>query len=350
MNAKRFVKLTIASVAMVLVLITLTVVIMDPLCLYHKSFFGMYPEFYNERYIMAGIAKNFDYDCAIIGSSLSQNFRVSWFDEKFNCNTVKLAVGGLEPKEADLILNCISKNNGTPKKIFFEVRPRLFLIDDYDAAEDLPAYLYDDNILNDCKYVFNSAIWDRYMLNLKKSNEKNVVNEIDQSTAWNEEQPSGNKELALSAYKRPDISAPTHTRQEYEGYAKKNLEGIIKHIKENPSTEYYIYIPPVSVLYWDTVLRENNMDIVKSGLLYATEELLKYPNAKVFLFSNEKSISIIENLDNYFDDIHYNPEINEYMLECFVNGENELSKDNYITVLDSFFDELNSYDYESLFE
>lgn len=63
-----------------------------------------------------------------------------------------------------------------------------------------------------------------------------------------------------------------------------------------------------------------------------TEELLKYDNAKVFCFQGEEEI--VTNLDNYMDSIHFSSDINKFMLDKIIDGQNELTESNYKEKLD----------------
>lgn len=350
MSSKKFVKITIATTAVLLLAVVITVFIFDPLFQYHKPFFDLYPTDLSGGYVIPGVAKSFDYDCAIIGSSLSMNFDASQFEEAFGCDCAKLTVYGLEPKEADGLLNSISANSAKPQAIFFEVRPRVFLIDNYDDADDIPSYLVDNNYFNDSKYIFNSTIWGRFLLNMEKSSKKEFLGKLNFDTMWKDDVPGGSKETALSNYDRPEMSEPVHSLEEYAKYADKNMSGLLNHVEENPDIEYYIYFPPVSVLYWDTVIRGGNLKIIKDGMMKTVEKLLQYSNVNVFVYSNDKSLSTIKNLDHYIDSIHYDPEVSEYMLDCFISGENKLNIDNYASTLENFFSEIENYDYESVFE
>lgn len=76
---KKFCIQAISLIIAILVIIAIFTVVVDPLFQYHKPFFNIYIR--NERYQNPGILKNFDYDSVLTGSSMTENFRVSWFED-----------------------------------------------------------------------------------------------------------------------------------------------------------------------------------------------------------------------------------------------------------------------------
>lgn len=84
---KKFCIQAISLIIIALALIAIFTVIVDPLFQYHKPFFNVY--IVSERYQNPGILKNFDYDSILTGSSMTENFRVSWF-KNVDENVVKV--------------------------------------------------------------------------------------------------------------------------------------------------------------------------------------------------------------------------------------------------------------------
>lgn len=89
MMAKRFLKYFFAGTAVLLLLCILLVVIFDPFYQYHKPLPGLKAVLTDKEYQCVGSLKNFDYDAVIAGSSVSENYNNHWFDEGFNCTSIK---------------------------------------------------------------------------------------------------------------------------------------------------------------------------------------------------------------------------------------------------------------------
>ena len=87
---RRFVMISMSFVLVMLVLFGSIVYLIDPFCHYHMPWFGLQATPTNQVYYNPGIAEHAEYDSAIIGSSMVENFKVSWFDELFGGETVKL--------------------------------------------------------------------------------------------------------------------------------------------------------------------------------------------------------------------------------------------------------------------
>ena len=94
MSEKKFVRLTLALTAAFLVFVAAVNIVVDPLFQYHKPWFGLEPVITNERYQNAGVIKHFDFDNAILGTSLSENFTISEVNDTFGGNSVKLTMYG----------------------------------------------------------------------------------------------------------------------------------------------------------------------------------------------------------------------------------------------------------------
>ena len=101
MDAKKFIKKTIAYTLLVLAAIAALVIIIDPFTRYHAPWFGLAPVETDERTTAIGLARNLDYDTALVGSSMSENFNYKWFEDGIIGNKcVKIALQGAHYVEA----------------------------------------------------------------------------------------------------------------------------------------------------------------------------------------------------------------------------------------------------------
>lgn len=71
------------------------VALVDPFEVYHKAT-AFIPPITNgtQNYSNAGIAKNYEYDSVVIGSSMTENFTPSQLDRLFGGQFVKLPING----------------------------------------------------------------------------------------------------------------------------------------------------------------------------------------------------------------------------------------------------------------
>ena len=104
------------------------------------------------------------------------------------------------------------------------------------------------------------------------------------------------------------------------------MSGLINAIKMNPDTNFKIFIPPYSIIYWYLNKGEGKIIYQLDVQLYVYKKLLKFENVKIYYFQND--LNIVENLDNYKDYSHYSESISEYILAAIANEKNILTKDN----------------------
>lgn len=126
------------------------------------------------------------------------------------------------------------------------------------------------------------------------------------------------------------------------------MSGLINTIKMNPDTNFKIFIPPYSIIYWYLNKGEGKIIYQLDVQLYVYKKLLKFENVKIYYFQND--LNIVENLDNYKDYSHYSESISEYILAAIANEKNILTKDNIDNTLQQFRNYLVTYDFSKIFD
>ena len=76
------------------------------------------------------------------------------------------------------------------------------------------------------------------------------------------------------------------------------------------------------------------------------EELVKYPNVKLYSFCN--NAELVCNLEHYRDPAHYDEWVNSQILQWLQNDEYLLTKENYTDYIQTKREFYNNYDYSSL--
>ena len=120
MNNRRFVQVVVGGTAAVLVLAAGATVVLDPFFHYHKPLEGVeYPlEDGMERYLNDGIIKTYDYDAAIVGTSMMQNFKASQFDRLFGTKSIKVTYTAETYYAIDQEARKVLRENPDTKYIF----------------------------------------------------------------------------------------------------------------------------------------------------------------------------------------------------------------------------------------
>lgn len=324
---------TLFVTAGVLVLLAAVVTaVFDPFYHYHKPIeaLGLKAVQADKEYQVPGVLRHFDYDAVLAGSSVVENNDNSWFNAGFGCTTVKAvrSYGGV----ADLCwyLDQAFASHNTIRYVFFNLDPAALTAapETTFASAGAPMYLYDNNPFNDVKYLLNKTVLlEKIPYMIAKS--RAGYNE-NLSYNWAEGK-NFSTEGALSQYwRRKEISAmkPADTYAE-------NVQGNIRLLtaltEAHPETQFIFFLPPYSALWWDEVLRSGERDAYLRAEEQTVGALLACGNVRVFDFQNE--VSVVGDLDNYMDSVHFRPEINFRMVQAMVQGTDELTKDNYRAVL-----------------
>ena len=172
MTAKQFIKKTILLIILILVLVGALVFIIDPFSRYHAPFFGLDTVETDERAAVIGIARNIEYDTALIGSSMSENFKDSWFEDGIlGSKCVKLPLQGGHFGDYKPLLEEVTNHPGT-KNIFFCLDTYLFVDEDSAYPRTIEDYYISKPGLTDVKYLYNKSVLFEYIPKFLVTNHK----------------------------------------------------------------------------------------------------------------------------------------------------------------------------------
>ena len=324
------------------------VFVVDPFFQYHKPLEG-FPYVVDHQVNMnPGLAKNMDYDSILLGSSMTVSFNTDWFDEVMGLKTQKLSYNGAYPKDQANIMDIVFEAKGDSVKQVFLGIDELNYSGEVDQTKfQISEYLYDDNYLNDVKYLFNKDVILDYILRaVADPKDKSDWNMIYKPW-WQDEHY--HKALVLMYYEPPMEAVEAPDTQLFIDRIEQNLDkNILPYIEAHPETTFTIFYPPYSILYWNNVRLEKRLDSVIEKYRYMTERLLEYDNVEVFFFQNQEEI--ICNLHNYADYTHYHGRICRYMVECFENGQCRVTLDNLEEELEKLYQLATNYDYEAIWD
>ena len=323
------------------------IIYIDPFYHYHAPLGKMQLIQEKEAYQNVGIARNCEYDAILTGSSMTENFRASQFDKLFGCNTIKLPFAGGMVENYEILFNEAFKNDKIKiKKVFYGCDlPTYIASKDAIVNNKIPNYLYDDNIFTDVKYVLNKKVIFDYVYSYIKCNKQNLVPDNDYAYVWYQWYTFSKNET-LKTYSRPQ-KQEKQAVDKYKQNILENCERIGKYIKENPETEFNIFFPPYSILFYDMHSRNGDLEAIINGQEMLAEYLIQFSNVKLSAFSTEKDI--ICNLDNYKDYSHYSEKINEYIAEEMKRESKLLNKDNYKEYFSNAREFFMNYNYDEIF-
>lgn len=325
--AEKFLKKFFLGSGILLLLCVLAVIVFDPFFQYHKPLKGLKAVLTDKEYQCVGSLKTFDYDSVIAGSSVSENYNNGWFDQGFDCKSIKAIRSYGATADLCYLLD-IAFEHQDLKYVFYNLDPSA-LVADAETTYELtgcPMYLYDDNYINDVEYWLNKGV---LMEKIPYLIANSLMGDYDENNSYNWAQwKEFNSDMILGLYIRKPSISEMKPENYYEDILRQNLDLLTSRISAHPETEFYVFVPPYSMLWWDNIYREGDTEAYLYNMEQAMKTLLSYKNVKMFYFQNDREI--ITNLENYMDILHFSPEINHYICESLIEGKHRISPENYI--------------------
>lgn len=313
---KRAISGFVAAAVLMCLLAAALVVYVDPFFHYHKPLKGFPYLVDNQLSQNPGMARHMEYDSVMLGSSMTVNFNMDWFEELMGLHTLKLSYSGAFPKDQANIMEIIFDSGHEIKTVFLGVDVLTYTGGVQETKYPIPEYLYDDVWYNDIQYVLNKDVLLNYVLRPLADPEPTDLATVYASW-WTEEYYS--KEWVLHNYVSPEKVQEETPGKEYLPSVERNLDvNICPFIEVHPETRFVVFFPPYSILYWNDVLQENHLEATMEEYRYIAERLCAYENVEVYFFPDREDI--ILDLNHYADYSHYHPDYNRFMTECFVNG------------------------------
>ena len=313
----------------------LVVVKLDP-----YLFLGLQPKPYiyiqNERFQIPGMARHEDYDIAVIGTSMIENFSDSYLSEKFGATALRLPINASYITEQIKVLD-IAKKYRDVKTVLWAIDYRTIDInvgDVYSKNVKFPDYMYDEKPLNDWKYIVNhnNFYWalKQYRMRRTGINPFNyMVTDRETLNTWTWK--GTNKALIVQDYK-----------ELYEGrkslYDKINNlpievtkntvdQALIKAIERHPDIEFKLFYAPKSILWFKLLDQRDILEKKLEALTYVVDKVSAYPNVEIYNFQNV--FELTENLDLYLDITHFNKTGNYYMADAMAEKRHLTDPDSF---------------------
>lgn len=326
------------------------VIYVDPFFQYHKplSWFPYLVD--NQVNQNPGLAKHMDYEGVLLGSSMTTSFNTDWFLECTGVRTQKLSYNGSYPKDLANIMELVfDAKKDSVKAVYMALDQATFSADVEETKFPITPYLYDKNKINDVQYLWNKDVILNYILRpLVDTKDKSDWAQLYKPW-WTDEYY--NKASVLMYYEQAEEKKPEEAlpADYFTEAVEKNLEqNLLPYIEAHPETEFHLFYPAYSILFWNDVTRMQELDAVMGRLTYMTERLLSYENVHLYNFLGKEEI--ICNLNNYADYTHYHRDVCRYMTECFASGENELTWENYQESFAALKKLAAEYEYEKIWD
>ncbi|MCM1303497.1 MAG: hypothetical protein NC305_05565 [Lachnospiraceae bacterium] len=333
------------------------VVKVDPFFHYHRPNTELY--YYpldNQRNVNDGIVRHFEYDALITGSSMTENFKATEMDAIFGVHSVKVPFSGGSYKEVNDMLARALKCDPDLATVVRSLDMNYFFNTKDVMREDLgeyPTYLYDDNVINDVKYIFNrDIIFNRVYSMLRENDAPGFVPGIlafDEYCYWSFLYPYGTNLASRSAIVSEGPVEPVHITEEEKEIIHDNIEQNVTSLaREYPDVDFYYFFPPYSAAWWEVKVADGTIYKQIEAEECIIEQILQCGNIKLFSFNNRTDITT--DINHYRDNDHYGSWINSLMLKWMHDGQYILTEENYKEYLWQELSFYTTYDYSLLYE
>lgn len=297
---------TVIALAATLACIAAFVVVVDPYQHYHAN-----PTYYgNQRSEIGGVARHHDYDAVITGSSMAMNHYPAQADSLWGWKTKNFSIMGATDDDYATILPYIIAQ-GKAKHIIMGV-------DFFSFARSrgaVPEYLYDDNPLNDYKYLWNYTSLTA-ALNYARSG---GVREED---LYHFNSPVSREALLhdfrghfKSGY--GDLTDGGGEVFDYQQCTERFKNSVLKTVADSPDIGWLIYFPPYSIAEFIIYDTHGDLDAILRMREYFARSLCALPNVTLYDFQRPEWIS---DTDQYMDLRHHSHEYNRRIIKCIHDG------------------------------
>lgn len=330
-TSKKYLKAFAISSIVILFCIGLAGYIIDPFFQYRVNTESHY--ILNPRLVNGGLAKNYDYNTVLLGSSMVQNYNMSILRENDpEVKPVKLSSGGMNITEMEYLYSFVRMDSTKD----FIINIDIALFNQFGIGNRYPKYLYANGILNKLKYLYGYETWMQYIpadigMTLYFKINKNVPLVYKMKTSIddignNSFDVQYNAENVKTQYVK-GISVSPQVMEGIEQRMETTLDSLLARmeIDKHKEIRYTFVFSSYSALYWYHARRYNYYTPFMDFVYYFNKSIEKYDNARIaFFFDREEIIDL-----NYYSDItHFGPILSDTILTNVYNSKYELNTQN----------------------
>ncbi|MBE5799978.1 MAG: hypothetical protein E7321_08530 [Clostridiales bacterium] len=317
MKRKTWALLCLLGIVGAFVFISAVVIAIDPFQVYHLATRYMPPiDNTTQVYANAGIVRNYEYDSAIVGTSVTENFRPSQMDALLGGRFIKLCTSAGTARNHALLMD-LAFDTHDVKRIVYGLDVYSFIAGLDETGSEVPLYLYDRNPFNDAQYWLNRSVLGSFLPRCLRAWGQTQDDFIrDSMYCW-----AGRDDYGLVALYNAQFS-PVEPMRPIDESIEKALANLNTHvipfIVAHPQTQFDFFFPPYSAAEWSTMQAKGTLEgmLALRGLCY--DMLSQYANVIVHDFAAREDWVL--NLNNYKDTLHYGQWINDAIVEDIAAG------------------------------
>jgi hypothetical protein len=303
----------------------------DPLQFYRRAAAPVFSE--NQRYQNPGLARNYDYETVVVGTSHAENFEPADVARVLGERSLKLAISGSSAHEQRMILELAIRTGRVGHVIWildhiaFKKAPDQVGI----GTAEFPGHLYREGPRTAGLYLLS-------LDSLRMSADALLGNghrDLETLNSWHADHEFSEARAIADWHRRGVILArvnldPTRHYGSKAPLIQSNLrENLVEVIRGHPEIRFDLVFPPFSILSylsdhrtWEGAFRER-----QAYKAFAVKVTAGMPNVRVFDFQGHQPIT--HDLDNYKDLEHYRIEVNDYVLRSLETGRHQVDPASY---------------------
>jgi hypothetical protein len=297
----------------------------DPFQHYRKA--ARFPaRFYNawQRYENPGLAKHYDYDRIITGSSLMENLLPADVDRALGGKTINLSVSAQTAYDAGQLLKA-ALATGKPRHIVMNLDYNAFsgAPDRSGFNEPFPAYMYDDAKWNDVPYLLGIGTTRKSLETVLGLHWSRFNTDPARMWYW----ADGYQFFAAKAVQALDpknlnarFRQPARTLEGMKASFEANIAPLIE---ANPGTRFTFLYAPYAILVWLDFEQRGQLDVTLAFREWLFERTRGQRNVEIFDFHAEPSI--VMDLDHFTDIYHYSPKLSKAIIDAMAEGRYRLT-------------------------
>ena len=325
--ARRFV-LTVLAMAFVLAQAVIAFnAWVDPFQHYRKA--ARFPaRFYPawQRYENPGLAKHYDYDRVVTGSSLMENLVPAEVDRTLGGKTINLSVSAQTAYDAGQLLR-VALETGKTRHIVMNLDYNAFsgAPDRSGFTDPFPKYMYDDSRWNDLPYVLGIGTLRKSLETALGLKWTRFSTDPKRMWYWAEGYQffAGKAVQALDpANLNARFRQPDRTLEGMKASFEANLAPLIERY---PGTRFTFVYAPYAILVWLDFQQRNQVEVTLAFREWLFERTRGHANVEIYDFHAEPSI--VMDLDHFTDIYHYSPKLSRAIVEARAAGRYTLTRE-----------------------
>jgi len=295
----------------------------DPLQFYRKA--TLYPPRFSteQRFQNPGLARNYEYDTVVIGTSMTENFYPRDVEARLGGKTLNLSISGATAHEQAMILD-VALRSRAPESVIWGLDWFAFATPHDAVRRDFgpfPRYLYGSGLRAIRGYLLN---WDTFQLSLDAIRSRAPTAELESLNTWDTQRRQGCEEV-VSSFHDPEVlrnNVAAMKRRVADADAMRTTldESLFRLAARHPDTVFYAYFPPYSIAHHVYFRAHFPREYAALEMMrrLVSERAGEFPNLRIFDFQTVEDWT--HDFSEYVDMSHHSRTVNGYILDALASG------------------------------